>query len=252
MKKLFPVMYDLPERTMSVAGLIYGIIGFYTLPFLALFFSGGFVESADLSWFEFAYHLVNFCVAIWLFKSYLKDSWFNVQCNVKSFCITVAVCAGFMILYTTIMLFITFVFRIEEMLFAASGTLPLVEIELFNLSANLVAVNPIGGLLCTVVLTPVTMSCIYYASGFAQVCSNRPWLAYIVITVGLAGPRALSALTFWSPSQNLILYLVQLPLHWIACYAYQKADTVWAPILTLAVANTVSSLFYLLLTALLS
>ena len=37
MKKLFPVMYDLPERTMSVAGLIYGIIGFYTLPFLALF-----------------------------------------------------------------------------------------------------------------------------------------------------------------------------------------------------------------------
>lgn len=246
MKTLFPKMLDRPEKTMSIAGLIYGVICFYTLPFLALFFSGGFQDDASLSWFELVYHAINFAVAVLLFRTYLKDSWFYVQYNIGPFCKVVAVCVGLIIVYVTALYVLAIVLMSDNVLFGAYGSLPLVEMELFNLTENFVYVNPVGGLLSALVLAPVTMSCIYYASSFAPVCVEHPWLAYLAVTVVLAVPRALSALTFWQLDQNLILYLAQLPIHWIACYAYQKTDTVWGAIATHVVANAVASVFYLL------
>lgn len=247
MKDLFPLTYDRPPKTMAMAGLAYGFICFYTLPFLTLFFAGGFEDDVALGWFETAYHLFNFGVTVWLFKPYLKESWFNVQCNYKAFFVTVGCCAGAMLVYAAVLFWVVPLARSEDLLFASQGTLPLVEIEIFNLSGHLVSVNPIGGLLSVLVLSPVVMSCIYYASGFAPVCSNRPWLAYLAVVVVLAVPRVLSSLTFWSPHQNLTLYLAQLPLHLIACYAYQRTDTVWGPIFTHGFAGLAASAFYLFL-----
>ena len=44
----------------------------------------------------------------------------------------------------------------------------------------------------------------------------------------------------WPPEEELALYLAQLPLHWIACAAYHKADTIWAPIIVHMTANLLS------------
>jgi hypothetical protein len=61
-------------------------------------------------------------------------------------------------------------------------------------------------------------------------------------------PYIVNALTFWAWSEELILYLVHLPIHFIACRIYQKTDTVWAPIFTLMLANLIScALFWMIM-----
>lgn len=70
-----------------------------------------------------------------------------------------------------------------------------------------------------------------------------------MMAIILAVPRAMNALTFWPLDQEVLLYLAQLPLHMIACYAYQKADTVWAPIAVHTAANLAYGLLFLLMDA---
>lgn len=241
MKQFFSPMYDCPEKTMSMAGLAYGMICFFTFPFLMLFFSQGFTEAGSLSWFEIVYHAFNFYVAVYIFRDYLKDSFFNVQYNLKPFFTVVAECSILMIAYAVFILRYGTSFLSEDaFLIAANGALPIVEMELFNLSSNLIYVNPVVGTICVVLFAPVTISCLYYASGFAPVCNNRPWLAYIIVAVVVAIPRICNALTFWPPAEEFMLYLAQLPLHLIACAAYHKADTIWAPIAVHMISNTLS------------
>lgn len=186
-------------------------------------------------------------VTLWLFRHYLKDSFFNVQLNPKAFFKTVFLCTDIMLAYFIIFFELARHSNSENMLFAANGTLPLVEMEIFSLSSYLVTVNPVGGLISILIFAPVTMSCVYYASAFAPFCAKRPWLAYLMMAIVLAIPRILSSLTFWIWDEDLLLYFAQLPLHLIACYAYQKTDTVWAPIVLHTVANGISCLFFLLL-----
>ena len=37
-----------------------------------------------------------------------------------------------------------------------------------------------------------------------------------------------------------------LPIHLIGCYAYQRTDTVWGPIFTIAISNAIGMVFYAL------
>ena len=242
-------MYDTPDRTLSMAGLFFGIICFYTFPFLTLFFSGGTLDRNYRSWFECIYHGVNFLITLWLFRNYLKESFFHVQCDLRSFFLTVFICIGIMLVYAVGLIHLLLPTDSELLFLAVNGTLPLVEMEIFNVSSNLVALNPIGGLISIVIFSPITISCVYYASTFAPFCANRPWLAYLMMAVILTVPRALSSLTFWPWDQNFTLYLAQLPLHMIACWSYQKTNTVWGPIATHTIANAISGILLLVLLA---
>lgn len=240
MKKSLPLLFDRPEKNMSVAALCYGVLCFWSFPFLMLFSAQGFTDPADLSWFELVYHAFNFGVAVWIFRDYLKDSFWNVKCDVKKIIKITAICVGIMVVYSLAMWVLNFIRLPYQFYSAANGTLPVVEMELFNLTSYLIQVNPVFGTICVVILAPVSVSCLYYGATFAPFCSERPWLAYIMITVMLAIPRICNALTFWPLGEELALYLAQLPLHWIACAAYHKADTIWAPIIVHMTANLLS------------
>ena len=61
----------------------------------------------------------------------------------------------------------------------------------------------------------------------------------------LALPRLANALTFWVPEEEMILYFAQLPIHMLACWAYQKTDNIWTPIVLHAVVNLFGCLFFL-------
>ena len=239
-------MYTYPERTTFMAGLAYGVIAFFTFPFLALYFSQGFRDSGSLSWFEIVYHVINFFAAIYIFRDYLKDSFMDVECNLKPFLSTVTECTILILAYSFLLPRFLPSFLSEHAAILSYDALPpTVEMEIFNTTRNLILVNPVIGTVCTVLLAPVTISCLYYASGFAPVCGNYPWLAYPVVAVALAIPRICNALTFWPFEEELILYLVQLPVHIIACAAYQKTDTVWAPIAVHAIVNLLGSILLL-------
>ena len=141
MKKLFPDMFDRPEKTLVMAGFIYSFIAFYSFPFLTLFFAQGFNSAASLSWFEIVYHGVNFLVVAWLFREYLKESFFNFRYDIQPFLIVCGCCAAASVIYATCITFQGFVGLEEQHHFVAESALPLVPVELFNLSVNLVAVN---------------------------------------------------------------------------------------------------------------
>ena len=40
----------------------------------------------------------------------------------------------------------------------------------------------------------------------------------------------------------LIGYLVQLPIHLLACWSYQKTDNPWTPLITLVIINLLTSI----------
>ena len=138
--------------------------------------------------------------------------------------------------------FFGFMNKSEAALLAALSVLPLPEMELQMLAGEQIFYSPILGTVCMVLLVPVSVSCLYYAVGFAPLAEKRPWMGYAFLMLVAAIPRIVNMLTFWAAGDELVLYLFQLPVHLIACWTYQKTDTVWTPMLTLAGANLAACL----------
>ena len=44
----------------------------------------------------------------------------------------------------------------------------------------------------------------------------------------------------------MLLYFCQLPIHMLSCWAYQKTDTVWAPIVTHMMVNLAASVLIII------
>ena len=83
------------------------------------------------------------------------------------------------------------------------------------------------------------------AIGFGFFYNIRPWLGWIMVCLAVAFPRLCCGATWWVPEQQWMLYISQLPMHLIACWAYRKMDTVWAPIGALAAVNLGSAILML-------
>ena len=90
-------------------------------------------------------------------------------------------------------------------------------------------------------ITPIAVVGLFYTVGFAPLCCRKAWLGYLVVTGLLVIPSVFDI--FWRGEPELVLsmFILRLPMHWIACWTYQKADTVWAPLATLSVFNLVTS-----------
>ena len=248
MKRNETIMWEYPETPVIIGGVTYNVLAFWSLPFiLLLLMQGSFDNDAVKSGIEFAYHTINFLAAVYIFREYLKDSFINVETNLKVF--KEVVWESFlMIILAAIVLFCTCRLFLNEYVAAgADGILPLFEMELFMYSGMLLDYRPILGTLGAILMGPVTISCLYYATVFAPLGNKKPTLAYIIMAFCIAIPRLCNALTYWFWQEELVLYLVQLPVHMLACRAYHKADTVWAPIAVLMMVNAVSSVALLIL-----
>lgn len=249
MQKIFPIMMDRPEKGSSFAAFFYGVVCFFSFPFLILLFMHELIgDPMVMSWFEIGYHLFNLFVMVSLYRSYLSDSVFDLQVNWKKIAETVGICAVIIFgLYFAILQLLP-LFSSVEMTLLLEGMLPMSEMELFWLNSAVVYFYPLFGTLCMVLVTPVVMSCIYYASAFAPICCEHPWLAYPATALVLALPRIANAVTFWNPGDQVILYFAQLPIHMIACWAYQRTDNIWTPVVLHMVVNLASCLLFLYLT----
>lgn len=248
MRKLFPMMIDRPETPHIISSVFYCILAFWTLPFLLLLFmQGSFHNPVTLAWGDIAYHIINFIMALVIFRNYLAESFLNVQADLKHV-LTYALTAAALMCTLMMIFMLGYLSTGAEILsLAAFSTLPIAEVELFVLSSEVIYQVPLWGTLCMVILTPVSISCLYYATAFAPGSCNKPWLGYLLVALILAFPRVCNAVTYWDPMEELQLYLIQLPLHLFACWSYQQADTVWAPIISLSVTNLAAILFLFLL-----
>lgn len=237
------VELEAPPTSHVLCGAICSMLCFFSLPFLLWRISDGFHNNpAVLSWFEIGFHLLIFSIIFFLFREFLQDSLLNVHLNRAEFLRTAAICAAWM-LVVGLGWFLLYRYTGNELLLvAAFGTFPLTELDILVLSADAVVANPIFATACAVLVTPVITGCLYYAIGFAYFHNIRPWLGWIAVCLAVAFPRICCGATWWVPEQQWMLYISQLPMHLIACWAYKKTDTVWTPIAALAAVNLASSL----------
>ena len=243
MKKLFPDMCDSPEKPQIILGLFYCVVSFFSLPFiltLLKFIEGNTTQQQYT--YELIFHIINFLAAVILFRGYLADSFLQVQIAPRKVLGT----AGLGLLMSAVWVLLAvagyFLLRSYYSYVTVFYALPIMELDVFTFSRDLVQNMPLWGILCSVLAAPVTISCLFYATSFAPTANRKPLPAYPVVALVILFPRLCNAFTFHDLPVELLLYLAQLPIHLIACWTYQKTDTVWAPIFTLSAANLLFSI----------
>lgn len=239
LKRIFPEMTDRPDKGMFMAVILYGFIAFILLPVVAVILGVGMWDDvSSTAWIEFFYHLLNALVAVGMFKTYLGESFWNVQIYTARFWKTVALTTLIML---TIALDLHFVLAIP-----VNDAYPLYELPICMTSGVMVMAQPILGIVCHVVFMPFIIAGLFYATGFAPFCCKKPWLGYLIVPIAVAIPLALDVNWRGEGGYMLQLYLMQLPIHLLACWSYHKADTIWAPITCLAIFNMLTSLLSIL------
>lgn len=247
MRKKMPMLLESPEPQVVGVTALFSILCFFSLPFILMLIMGGFQNNLlVLSWCEIAFHLFNFGVMVSLFKDYLQEALDMLRIHKQKILRTVAVAAVMILAVMILWFYLLSLTRWDIFYIASFGTVPMSEMDLFTLSADVVIANPVFGTLCMVVLTPVTLSCIYYAVGFVPAYNVRPWLGYIVVAAVIAFPRICNAITYWDATQQMVSYITHLPVQLIACWAYRRTDNVWTPIVLHAVTNLVACLLLIL------
>ena len=241
MAKHYQTLTERPETNNSIAALVYQVVAYFSIPFLLLLLlqggQSGIREVA--SGIELAYQVFNFFVALFIYREYLTDTFSDIRFQTRKL-LKSSGSSITLILLIALAFYSTFGFSRGAASLIAWGSLPLVEIDLFVLPCDVIGVYPLLGTACMVFLAPVAISCLFYGSVFAPICYTRPVLAYIAMAAFLAFPRFCNAATYWDPTTEWTLYFTQLPVHLLACRSYQKADSIWAPILTLSVVNGIA------------
>ena len=234
MKRLFPPMYDRPENWMPAAALAYWVFAFPLLPtFMALISDGLWGGREYNSWLDIVYHGINAGVMAAMFRTYAVESFLNVQLDTKKFFKTV----GVAVLAMLALAWVLYNFPVR-MVFNAY---PINEMFLSITAGPMVDELPVFGTLCHVLVTPIAVVGLFYVPVFAPMCCRKTWLGYLSLTVILAIPTALDILWRGQAELAIPIFLLNLPMHLVACWTYQKADTVWAPLATLAIFNLVTS-----------
>ena len=241
MNKLFPSMTSKPETIQIFAIIPCWIWVFVLLPMFMPFLGLGLWEQWELSvWLEIGYHVANGILMLVIMLSYLKEEWFMVTTDVshylKHVILTVGLIAGAELLLLGT-LFICGV-NIDDML----ECLPIVEMSVSHTPLFTVELQPIYGTIALSVFAPISICALFYCLGFAPVCYHKPWLAYLCVAAITLIPPVIDIL--WRGEAAFVLggYLVQLPIHLLACWSYQKTDNVWTPLLSLVITNLLASI----------
>ena len=234
MKKLFPDMCDQPDRGLPFATLAYWAFAFVGIPFLIPILGVGLWGNKEaVCWLDFAYHVINALAVVVIYRNYFQESFLNVEIDPGKFFKTVGVALLLMLIVAVVLRFGLFI--------NIFNAYPINEMSVAVTSGFMVEEMPVLGAICHTLITPIAVVGLFYTVGFAPLCCRKAWLGYLVVTGLLVIPTVFDI--FWRGEPELVLsmFILRLPMHWIACWTYQKADTVWAPLATLSVFNLVTS-----------
>lgn len=246
MSKVFPSMHSKPAKYSFFVLIVYWILLIIVLPTNLPLLAAGLWERWEISaWFQIIYYLLNALILAMFMKSYLKEEWFMVTTDFRFYLkhagLTIAMSVGIVVLTLA-----TVYFGGVSIRHMANG-LPLVEMTVSHTPLALLEYRPLFGTLAVTFCTPITMCILYYCFAFAPIAYKRPWLAYLLIPVVTVLPHIVDIIWRDGAQQALSMYLIQLPVHLLACWSYQKTDNVWTPIFTLAGTNLILSLLQIFL-----
>lgn len=241
MEKLFPSTTTKPEKVKIVILFFSWIWVFVLLPMYMPILGLGLWDQVDITvWLEIGYHVTNGLLMLWLMFSYLKEEWFMVTTDLRHYLGHAALTVGLVVVAELVLLgaLHLFGFDITEML----ENLPVVEMAVSQTPLLLINLEPLLGTITLSVFAPISICALYYCFAFAPICYKKPWLAYLCIPVVTLIPPVIDFLWRGGLSRVLCGYLVQLPIHLLMCWSYQKTDNVWTPLISLAAVNLLSAL----------
>lgn len=233
-------MYSKPSTSKIIALIPCWVWVFVLFPMFMPFLGFGFWEQYEHSvWLEISYHVANGIIALFIISDYLKDDWFMVTTDLRFYIKHIALTVGLVIIAEFVLLgpLTLFGFDIMNML----ENLPVVEMSVSHTPLFLIELQPIIGAITLTVFAPISICALFYCFGFAPVCCRKPWLAYLCIAIITLIPPIIDIL--WRGGAEFVLsgYLVQLPIHLLLCWSYQKTDNVWTPLISLVVINLLAS-----------
>ena len=241
MKKLFPPTYSKPEKIQIFAIIPCWIWVFILFPMFMPFVGLGLWEQVENSvWLEIVYHVANGILLLLIILSYLKDEWFMVTTQFRHYLKHIALTVGLIMGTELVLICTSFLCGFDTAYMLEH--LPAVEMSVSHTPLLLVSLEPIFGTIALSVFAPISICALFYCLGFAPVCYHKPWLAYLCIVVITLIPPVIDIL--WRGEAAFVLggYIVQLPVHLLACWSYQKTDNVWTPMLSLAITNLIASI----------
>ena len=241
MNKLFPSMCSKPEKFNIILLIGSWVWVFVLFPMYMPFVGLGIWDQIDMSvWLEIVYHVANGLFMLCLISGYLKEEWFMVTTDLRFYLKHIALTAGLIAGVELVLLGTLYLigFDISNLL----NGLPAVEMSLSQTPLLFISVEPILGAITLSIFVPISICALFYCVGFAPVCYKKPWLAYLCVAGITLIPLIIDIL--WRDQKGLVLsaYFVQLPVHLLACWSYQKTDNVWTPLLSLATFNLLASI----------
>lgn len=234
-------MNSKPEKIQMFAMIPCWVWIFILVPMFMPFLGLGLWEQWEVSvWLEIGYHVVNGIALFLIMFSYLKEEWFMVTTNVLYHLKHVALTVG-LILVAEFALLCT-LFNCGVDITNMFENLPIAEMSVSHTPLFLIDLQPIFGSIVLSVFAPVSICALFYFCVFAPICYKKPVLAYIGVAVATLIPPVIDII--WRGNAPLVMsgYLVQLPIHLLACWSYQKTDNAWTPIISLAAVNLVMSI----------
>ena len=236
MNRIFPSMCSKPEKRQIFALIPCWIWVFVLIPMFMPFLGLGLWEKWETSvWLEIGYHVLNGCAMLLVMGGYLKEEWFMVTTDMGHYLKHVALTVG-LIMGTELLLIGTLLlggFHFASLL----ECLPAVEMSVSHTPLFMLYLQPICGTVVLSVFTPISICVLFYCFGFAPICCQKPWAAYLCVGAITLIPSIVDILWRGDVAFVLVGYLVRLPIHLLACWSYQKTDNVWTPMVSLAVTN---------------
>ena len=242
-KEIFPEMNECLSWGYVVCTMAWGIFAFWMLPFILTLVSGGSGENMTvIAWIECVYYVINALVLTQVLKETLSEGFLYVWTDKKLVLETLLTAVGAMVVYILLIAQPLSNYVFQQYLL---DVLPLSELTVTMTPGFVVSNIPIPDMICMTAVVPFSITALYYATGFAPVCCRNRWLGYLTVAGVLLLPALFNIL--WRGNAEFVLYeyIICLPIHWIACWSYQKTDNIWMPIFSLAAVNFATSLMNL-------
>lgn len=246
MEKVFPRMYSKPEKKYLVGLIPCWLWVFVALPMFMPYLGVGLWQNpVFISWLEVGYHVTNGIIVFFVMREYLQEEWFMVSTDarhyLKHIALTVVLMLGaeFLLLHVLPHAGLYVYYMLEG--------LPVIEMHVSHTPLSTVLTQPIFGTIAVSVFVPVSISILFYSLGFAPLCGKKPWLAYLCIALVTLIPPVVNILWRGDTLFVLTAYIINLPVHLLACWSYQKTDNVWTPIISLGITNLITSILLILL-----
>ena len=206
-------------RGETTLGWIYMVLQLLFLPTALVLLNATLRAPLDEVELNFLFFCLNFLCVTVIFRRYLLDCG-RISLAAPGKCLKAAVSGYFMYwgLSFVVSLFILSVYP-EFNNVNDSAIQVLVD--------NNFALTAIG----TILLVPVTEEALFRGLIFQRLHHKSRFWAYTVSAVAFCLPHVLGYIGLYSPLHLLLCFLQYLPAGIALAWAYEKADSIWAPIL---------------------